>query len=76
MTMSTAPNLQLTEREVDVLRPIALGHTDAKIAGYSRRWVALLVEPVELISFVMSRRMLRGIKDRAQRAAVATLRTP
>jgi hypothetical protein len=40
--------------------------------GYSRPWVALLVEPVELISFVMSRRMLRGIKDRAQRAAVAT----
>jgi hypothetical protein len=36
--------------------------------GYSRRWAWLLVEPVELISFVMSRRMLRGIKQRAERA--------
>ena len=35
--------------------------------GYSRRWACLLVEPVELISFVMSRRMLRGIKERAER---------
>ena len=29
----------------------------------------LVVEPVEAISFVMSRRMLHGIKQRAQRAA-------
>jgi hypothetical protein len=36
--------------------------------GYSRRWARLLVEPAELISFVMSRRMLRGIKERAERA--------
>ena len=34
--------------------------------GYSRRWAPLLVEPVELISFAMSRRMLRGIKERAE----------
>jgi hypothetical protein len=33
---------------------------------YSRRWAPLLVEPVELISFAMSRRMLRGIKERAE----------
>jgi hypothetical protein len=33
---------------------------------YSRRWASLLVEPVELISFAMSRRMLRGIKERAE----------
>ena len=38
--------------------------------AYARRWAALLVEPIELISFVMSRRMLRGIKARAQRAAL------
>jgi hypothetical protein len=33
---------------------------------YTRRWSALLVEPVQLISFIMSQRMLRGIKDRAR----------
>jgi hypothetical protein len=36
---------------------------------YSRRWAPLLVEPVELISFVMSQRMLRGIRERAERVA-------
>jgi hypothetical protein len=39
--------------------------------GYSRRWARFMVEPVEFISFVMSRRMLRGIKVRAERAAAA-----
>jgi hypothetical protein len=33
---------------------------------YTRWWSSLLVEPVQLISFVMSRRMLRGIKRRAE----------
>ena len=37
---------------------------------YTRWWAALLVEPVEAVSFVMSRRMLRGIRDRAERAAL------
>ena len=32
----------------------------------------LLVEPVELISFVGSQRMLRGIRERAERAVVST----
>lgn len=36
--------------------------------GYTRWWSALLVEPVQVISFIMSRRMLRGIRQRAQRA--------
>jgi hypothetical protein len=36
--------------------------------GYTRWWSALLVEPVQLISFVMSARMLRGIRMRVQRA--------
>jgi hypothetical protein len=40
--------------------------------AYTRWWSSMLVEPVQLISFVMSRRMLRGIKDRAQRTAAAT----
>lgn len=36
--------------------------------GNSRRWAWLLVEPAELISFVMGQRMLRGIKKRAEQA--------
>ena len=35
--------------------------------GYTRRWAPLLVEPVAVVAFVMSQRMLRGIRDRAQR---------
>ena len=34
--------------------------------AYTRRWARLLVEPTEAISFVMSRKMLRGIKQRAE----------
>jgi hypothetical protein len=34
--------------------------------AYRRSWAALIVEPVELVSLVMSRRMLRGIADRAE----------
>ncbi len=33
---------------------------------YTRRWAPLLVEPVQPISFLMSQKMLRGIRDRAQ----------
>jgi hypothetical protein len=36
--------------------------------AYTRPWARLLVEPVEAISFVMSQKMLRGIKDRAERS--------
>jgi hypothetical protein len=35
--------------------------------GYTRRWAPLLVEPVSLVSYVMTRRMLRGIRRRAAR---------
>lgn len=35
--------------------------------AYTRWWARLLVEPVELVSFVMSRRMMRGIRERAER---------
>lgn len=35
---------------------------------YSHRRSSLLVEPVEIISFIMSQKMLRGIRDRAPRA--------
>ena len=34
---------------------------------YLRWWVALVVEPTSLVSFVMSRKMLHGIAQRAQR---------
>ena len=37
---------------------------------YSRPWSSLLVEPVEIISFIMSQKMLRGIRDRAQERCV------
>jgi hypothetical protein len=37
--------------------------------AYERRWAGLVVEPAELVSFIMSQRMLRGIKVRAERAA-------
>ena len=37
--------------------------------GYTRRGAALLVEPVAVISFVMTQKMLRGLRDRAERAA-------
>ena len=37
--------------------------------AYTRRWARLLVEPVEAISFVMSQKMLRGIRDRAEQVA-------
>jgi hypothetical protein len=34
--------------------------------GYTRRWAWLLVEPAAAVSFMMSQRMLRGIRDRAE----------
>lgn len=34
--------------------------------AYTRRWAPILVELTELISFVMSQKMLRGIRDRAE----------
>ena len=45
--------------------------------GYTRWWAPALVELVAVVSFVMTQRMLRGIKDRAEREAMmaATGRT-
>jgi hypothetical protein len=34
---------------------------------YTRWWAPLLFEPVEMVSFVMSHKMVRGIRDRAER---------
>jgi hypothetical protein len=41
----------------------------------TRPWARLLVEPVEAVSFVMSHRMLRGIRNRAEHAAGIPLRS-
>ena len=38
---------------------------------YLRSWTWLLVEPVEAVSFLMTQKMLRGIRDRAERLASA-----
>ena len=35
--------------------------------GYTRPWARLIVEPTEVFSFVMSQKMLREIKERAER---------
>ena len=37
--------------------------------AYLEPWAGALVEPIELLSFLMSQRMLRGIRDRAERAS-------
>jgi hypothetical protein len=34
--------------------------------AYTQRWAPLLVEPVAVVAFMMSQRMLRGIRDRAE----------
>lgn len=39
---------------------------------YTQRWAGFLVEPVAVVAFVMSQRMLRGIRDRAERAGRPT----
>jgi hypothetical protein len=37
--------------------------------AYPRPWARLIVEPVEVIDFVMTQKMLRGIRSRAERIA-------
>ena len=39
--------------------------------AYTKPWGALVVEPVEALSFVMTRKMLQGIRDRAERNTTA-----
>jgi hypothetical protein len=36
---------------------------------YTRPWARFIVEPAEAVSFIMSQKMLRGIRDRAEQAA-------
>ncbi|MFD6090942.1 SRPBCC family protein [Oerskovia sp. NPDC060338] len=52
-----------------VLRPGPGGGTRLVVReryGYTRWWAGAIVEPVQPVSFVMSARMLRGIRDRAE----------
>ena len=41
--------------------------------AYTRAWARLIVEPTEMLSFVMSQKMLRGIRDRAERTAATVV---
>ena len=53
-----------------VLRPGAEGTTRLLVRErytYAHPWVAALVEPVEMVSLVMSHRMMHGIRHRAER---------
>jgi hypothetical protein len=40
--------------------------------AYTQRWAPLLVEPVAVVAFMMSQRMLRGIRNRAERGGRPT----
>jgi hypothetical protein len=40
--------------------------------AYTQRWAPLLVEPVAVVAFVMTQRMLCGIRDRAERGGRPT----
>jgi hypothetical protein len=44
--------------------------------AYTRPWARRLVEPVEAVSFVMSRKMPGGIRDRAEHAAGIPSQSP
>jgi len=39
---------------------------------YTQRWAPFMVEPVAVVAFVMTQRMLRGIRDRAERSCRPT----
>ena len=52
---------------VDDDRPGGSRLLDAGALRYTRAWAPAIVEPVAAASFVMSQRMLRGIRDRAER---------
>jgi hypothetical protein len=41
--------------------------------GYKRWWAPFVVEPTQAASFVMSRKMLLGIRDRAERSPLVAL---
>jgi hypothetical protein len=44
--------------------------------AYTRWWARFLVEPLTVVSFVMSHRMLHGIRDRAEQPSPTSERQP
>jgi hypothetical protein len=40
--------------------------------AYTQRWARAIVEPVEAVSFIMSQKMLRTIRDRAAASSAKT----
>lgn len=55
-----------------VLRPGPDGSTRLIVReryAYTRPWARFIVEPVEVIDFVMTQKMLRGIRSRAEQGA-------
>lgn len=52
---------------IDAAKPGSVRLVVRERYGYARWWAPVVVEPVATVSFVMSRRMLRGIRDRAER---------
>jgi hypothetical protein len=44
--------------------------------AYTRWWARFLVEPLTVVSFLMSHRMLRGIRDRAEQSGRTLERQP
>jgi hypothetical protein len=44
--------------------------------AYTQWWASLVVEPAAVVSFVMSQKMLRGIRDRAERTAALPQASP
>jgi hypothetical protein len=51
------------------LSPVAAATTRLVVReryAYTRWWARLMVEPLTIVSFLMSRRMLHGIRDRAE----------
>ena len=41
--------------------------------AYTHWWARLIVEPTQIVSFAMSQRMLRGVRDRAERTGTSAL---
>jgi len=53
------------------LSPVAAATTRLVVReryAYTRRWSRFMVEPLTVVSFLMSHRMLRGIRDRTEQA--------